>query len=63
MTQEILKNGATLIERKNGIVLAKRDQDIHPFVTWAEDADGNTYWGHYHGDLIEAVADFEERAS
>jgi len=56
-----LKNGATLIEQRGDIVLAKTD-GYHPYVTWTMDRDGNCYWGHYHATIGEAVAEFNERS-
>lgn len=60
MTTETLKNGATVIERRGDVVLAKfRDE----YVTWKTDDAGNAYWGHYHQDDLEsAVAEFTKRA-
>lgn len=56
---ETLKNGATVIERQNDIVLAKWYGE---YVTWAIDPSGDTYWGHYHNtDLEAAVQDFNQR--
>lgn len=61
-----LKNGATEIARitMNGRthVMANRHTDYEPFVTWALDADQNTYWGHYFATHDEAAADLIKRA-
>lgn len=57
-----LKNGTTLIERRGDVVLAKTD-GAQPYATWKIDGDGNTYWGHYFDDLIEAVDDFVRRSN
>jgi hypothetical protein len=62
---ETLKNGATEIARlvtgDKIVVLAKRDTDYEPYVTWRMDADGNCYWGHYFATHNEATADFISR--
>lgn len=56
-----LKNGATLIEQRGDVVLAKFRGE---YVTWKIDAMGGCYWGHYHGqDITKAVAEFNERRS
>lgn len=55
-----LKNGATLIEQRGDIVLAKSN-GFHPYVTWTMDAHGNCHSGHYHKDLTKAVEEFDER--
>ena len=62
MLEKRLKDlGATLIEKRPGLVLAKREYGPHPYVTWAYNSDG-FYWGHYFVDLAEAVADFNLRS-
>jgi len=58
-----LQNGArVLLGHVGGVVLAYWEGRLHPYVTWATDRDGAAYWGHYHADLVAAVADFAERA-
>ena len=58
-----LQNGArVLLGRVGGVVLAYWEGRLHPYVTWSTDRDGSAYWGHYHANLAEAVADFAERA-
>ena len=43
-------------------VLAAGSADqMHPYVTWAMDKDGDTYWGHYHSTMFDALTDFIER--
>lgn len=57
-------------------ILAKKDMDdgwsivlcdvvatsLHPFVTWIMSPERNTYTGHYHSNLIDAVEDFKRRS-
>jgi hypothetical protein len=35
--------------------------NVTPFVTWAENEKGQTFWGHYHRTLAAALEDFTER--
>ena len=72
-----LKNGAQVLASKeipangysNGnidghVVLALRQRKYGPeYVTWVTDPDGNAFWGHYYGDVIEATKDFEDRTA
>jgi len=32
-----------------------------PYVTWQMEADGTTYWGHYHSDIGAVIDDYVER--
>lgn len=65
-TANILENGALELDRYNapdqtGVVLAFHEQSPHPYVTWLVDRDGSTYAGHYHSDVVPALADFNKR--
>ena len=66
MTDKTLKNGATEIARieidDKIVVMAKRDTDYEPYVTWRMDVNGDTYWGHYFATHNEAAADMIARA-
>jgi hypothetical protein len=65
-----LKNGCWVLDAKQGrfadqgIVLGFHSGAgaIHPFATWAINSAGDTYWGHYHGNLEDALADFRFRS-
>ena len=57
---ETLNNGATIIEQRGEVVLAKWRGE---FVTWVVNSKGDAFWGNYHRGLASAVTDFEERAS
>jgi hypothetical protein len=64
----MLHNGAQVIAffegaGNDGIVLARRDHELHPFVTWAYNAGDSetTTWGHYYESYKEAWADFVAR--
>jgi len=35
--------------------------DGTPFVTWQEGMNQSTFWGHYFGNLRDALADFDTR--
>ncbi len=59
---DTLKNGTTVIDCNEEFVLALRTDAHHPYVTWALGPDGDTFWGHYHFTLEEAVADFKSRS-
>lgn len=64
-TGTILPNGATVLEVRNvldhRIVLAKWFSPGMEYVTWAIDANGDAYWGHYFNDFGKAAKDFVER--
>ena len=60
--REQLKNGATVIARANGFVLANRSDSICPWVTWRVDENDNAFWGNYYADYLAAVSDFVRRA-
>ncbi len=66
---EILKNGATVIARREStnkksetdVVLALT-ASVQPYVTWLCDPQSaECYWGHYFYSLSEALEDFETR--
>lgn len=57
-----LANGALVLAVKRDLVLAFW-QGHAPFVTWRVDEDLNAHLGHYHDDLDEALAEFDERAN
>lgn len=57
-----LKNGTQYIEGNEHYVIA-RTEGVMPYVTWAIDAEGHTYWGHYFKTLNEAVKDFNQRVA
>jgi hypothetical protein len=63
----VLPNGATVVAfyegAGGGIVLARRDHELHPYVTWAYDPgnDESTTWGHYYEHYTEAWEDFVAR--
>ena len=62
----ILQNGATVVDSKRKdnywIVLARWERGSRvEFVTWAADADGNCYWGHYHDSIEKAAQDYASR--
>lgn len=58
-----LVNGATIVARRNDIVLAVWPRgDSFEYITWAIDSDGATRWGHYFDDVADAALDFNERA-
>lgn len=59
MSNTTLKNGATVIDQRNDVVLAKWQDD--QYVTWRVDADLNAYWGHYFDNIEDATADFAKR--
>jgi hypothetical protein len=63
----VLNNGAEVFALKgmkgrHWVVLAKTDQGIHPWVTWAVDQNGDAYWGHYFATQPEAYDDWEKRS-
>jgi hypothetical protein len=64
---ERLLNGATIVayreQRNYWIVLAVREgYPDDPYATWAVSAgDGEAFWGHYHNDLVAAIADYHQR--
>ena len=66
---QTLPNGAVVIAffetQGDGIVLARRDHEVHPWVTWAYEPGHNdsTTWGHYFDDYNEAWEDFESRVA
>lgn len=43
------------------IVLCISSTSVQPYVTWAADTEGNTFWGHYFDVRAEAEADFAKR--
>jgi hypothetical protein len=60
-----LKNGAVVIDCANEVVIAAvRPGDRCPeFATWAIHYEtGETYWGHYFGNIVDATKDFAKRA-
>jgi hypothetical protein len=57
----VLKNGATVIASKGGMLLAQNGRE---YVTWGYQVadDGiDCFWGHYIQGLDAAIADFNER--
>lgn len=49
------------------IILCRRDDQHHPFVTWRindimRGGDGGRYWGRYHESLALAEADYYQRS-
>ena len=60
--QELI-NGAHVIEKTGDIVIAiwERPPKVE-YVTWAVDALGNTFSGHYFTNLIDACEDYIKRA-
>ena len=40
-----------------------RWQSSEEYATWIEDADGDLYQGHYHGDRAHADTDFAARST
>lgn len=63
MTVNTLKNGATVLAKMSGVVLAKRDTEYQPYVTWMINRDGDTYWGHYFNTEEEAAMDWADRVT
>lgn len=59
--QRVLKNGAIEIARLGDVVLAKRDSDYEPWVTWRIDAYGNTVT-HYFTNPLQATMSLYDRA-
>ena len=58
---ETLRNGATIIEQRGDVVLAKWRGE---YVTWVVDGEGNAHWGHYHmQDIVSAAEEFNERVN
>jgi hypothetical protein len=64
----MLHNGAQVVAffegpGNEGIVLARRDHELHPYVTWAYNPGDSesTTWGHYYESYKEAWADFVAR--
>lgn len=43
------------------LVLVDRGTELHPFVTWRINDDGDRFHGHYHQTMQEGLADFVER--
>lgn len=62
-TGEILRNGAEVVAKSKDVVLAVRDGVFEPFVTWAMNDRGDTFWGHYFSDEDVAVSDFAARVA
>lgn len=60
---EHLKNGAEVIARDGGIVLAHWAGTVHPWVTWKVDREDNAYWGRYFANYDTALLDFVNRAA
>lgn len=62
-----LKNGAEIVQtqiRKKDyqqFVLAFWSGHSAPWVTWAMDGEGNTYWGHYFNSEDSARLDLAKR--
>jgi len=51
-------------DKETLIVLYELPDNIcTPYVTWVahKDAPTETFWGHYHTNIIDAVHDFEKR--
>ena len=49
-------------DRHLAVVLARTDNQYHPFVTWVYNMnDGGYFWGHYFESLAEAKADYNSR--
>jgi len=42
------------------VALCREDRAVE-FVTWFENADGETFSGHYNLDLEEALKEYQER--
>lgn len=66
-TSKTLKNGAIEIARieiGDTIIVAADTNGMagNPWATWAMDAEGNTYWGHYFDSRDEAIEDMRSRA-
>jgi hypothetical protein len=54
-----LSNGATVLAHAGETVLALWGRE---FVTWRINVHGETFLGHYHSTVSDAVADFNERS-
>ena len=76
MADITLRNGAKPIlhhtwkggrgeRRFRGVVMAKTDGGIHPFVTWDMSSDDGTFWdcfhGHYCMQMAEGFRSYTER--
>lgn len=55
---EQLSNGAYVIDKRDGIVLAKRNNE---FITWRVDENGACYLGHYFANFFNASNDYANR--
>lgn len=61
-----MKEGLTLISRcpineEESVVLYKKEGFIVEYVTWIENKEGATFWGHYNQDYKEALKDYGKR--
>ena len=66
MKREIVATGPYKYEPNDpnvDVVLCKLPGNpVTPYVTWVRTKrDGETYWGHYHKDIVAAAKDFAER--
>lgn len=61
-----LANGATVLkvqETYDGWIVLAAYRGVQPFVTWRVNPDGDSYWGHYFADVLDAHEDFLVRTS
>ena len=58
-----LRNGATVIAATETHVLAHREVDYEPWITWAVGPEGSTHHGHYFNELGPAAADLALRTA
>lgn len=55
---------SVLFDNDQGFALAENPAAVSPFVTWqfsVERGKRDYYWGHYHGDELGAVSDYNTR--
>jgi hypothetical protein len=61
-----LRNGGKVLEffssQEISVVLAELEDSFHPYATWEVGKHGDTYWGHYFSDYMEAHNDLLARA-
>ena len=57
-----LRNGAMIVAVSGDIVLAVREGETYPYVTWALDEEGHAYRGRYYLDIEAALQNYARRA-
>lgn len=61
-----LTNGAQVLAQREDfdgglVVLAFRNEDYEPYITWCSSPAGECYSGHYFSSIADAAQDWEAR--